>query len=69
LLTSFTRQWSQILVPDLRGMGDTHYPDNQDHPYRIQELVSDLNALVDHLSWQTFDLGGYSMGGLVAMLF
>ncbi len=67
--TSFVQQWSEILVPDQRGMGDTRYPDAQDHPYRIQELVADLSSLVDHLGWQAFDLGGYSLGGLVAMLF
>ncbi|MCP8687399.1 alpha/beta fold hydrolase [Marinobacterium sedimentorum] len=68
-LTAFTQQWRWILVPDQRGMGDTHSPDGQEHPYVIQELVADLEALVDHLGWQMFDLGGYSLGGLVAMLF
>ncbi|UTW13538.1 alpha/beta fold hydrolase [Marinobacterium rhizophilum] len=68
-LTAFTRQWRWILVPDQRGMGDTHSPDQVEHPYGIQVLVADLVALVDHLGWQGFDLGGYSLGGLVAMLF
>lgn len=62
-------KWSEILVPDQRGMGETRYPDGQEHPFRIGELVADLNALTDHLGWWQFDLGGYSLGGLVAMRF
>ncbi|MFC6672802.1 alpha/beta fold hydrolase [Marinobacterium aestuariivivens] len=62
-------QWSEILVPDQRGTGETLYPDGKEHPFRVQELVADLNALLDQLGWWQFDLGGYSMGGLVAMLF
>jgi pimeloyl-ACP methyl ester carboxylesterase len=68
-IIAFLTQWSEVLVPDQRGMGDTHYPDGNEHSYTAQELVGDLNALVDHLGWWTFDLGGYSMGGLVALLF
>lgn len=68
-LTAFTSHWRWILVPDQRGMGDTHSPDRVEHPYGIQALVVDLAALVNHLDWQVFDLGGYSLGGLVAMLF
>lgn len=68
-LIAFTSQWRWILVPDLRGMGDTHSPDGHEHPYSIHTLVADLAALVGHLGWDAFDLGGYSLGGLVAMLF
>ncbi len=68
-IIAFISQWSEVLVPDQRGMGDTHYPDRQEYPFTSQELVADLNALVDHLGWWQFDLGGYSMGGLVSLLF
>lgn len=68
-IVAFLTHWSEVLVPDQRGMGETHYPDKVDHPYRAQELVADINALVDYLGWWAFDLGGYSMGGLVALLF
>ncbi|MAY42754.1 MULTISPECIES: alpha/beta hydrolase [unclassified Neptuniibacter] len=68
ILSSLTH-WSEVLVPDLRGTGETHYPDGKEHPYEVQALVGDLNALVDHLGWWTFDLAGYSMGGLVSLIF
>ncbi|WP_286237797.1 alpha/beta fold hydrolase [Neptuniibacter halophilus] len=68
-IIAFLELWSEVLVPDQRGMGDTFYPDRQEHRYSAQELVADLNALVDQLGWWQFDLGGYSMGGLVALLF
>jgi len=67
--TGFLEHWSEILVPDQRGMGDTHAPDGHEHPYTIQELVNDLQALVDHLGWWQFDLAGYSLGGLVSLQF
>ncbi|MCP4597597.1 alpha/beta hydrolase [Neptuniibacter sp.] len=68
-IIAFLSHWSEVLVPDQRGMGDTYYPDRLEHPFTAQELVADINALVDHLGWWQFDLGGYSMGGLVSLLF
>lgn len=61
-------QWSEILVPDLRGAGLTHYPDHQEHQFEVEEVVEDIVALLAHFGWNYFDLGGYSFGGLVAML-
>jgi len=68
-IVAFLTHWGEVLVPDQRGMGDTHYPDGKEYAYDVQELVADMNALVDHLGWWAFDLGGYSMGGLVSLLF
>ena len=67
-LQRFLGSWSEILVPDLRGAGETCSLDAEEHPFRVDELVDDMIALVDHLKWQQFDLGGYSLGGLVSML-
>lgn len=61
-------RWNEILVPDLRGTGKTRYPDHHDHGFEAEEVVADLEALLDHLGWEQFDLGGYSYGGLIAML-
>ncbi|HUW51776.1 MAG TPA: alpha/beta fold hydrolase [Sulfuricella sp.] len=62
------RHWNEILVPDLRGTGKTRYPDHHEHGFEAEEVVADLAALLDHLAWDKFDLGGYSYGGLIAML-
>lgn len=59
--------WSEILVPDLRGTGKTHFPDHREHAFETSEVVTDIAALLDSLEWKTFDLGGYSYGGLIAM--
>jgi pimeloyl-ACP methyl ester carboxylesterase len=61
-------RWNEILVPDLRGAGKTHSPDRREHSFTIEEVVGDIAALLDHLGWDAFDLGGYSFGGLAAML-
>jgi pimeloyl-ACP methyl ester carboxylesterase len=62
------RHWNEILVPDLRGTGKTRYPDHKEHGFEAEEVVADLAALLDYLAWEKFDLGGYSYGGLIAML-
>lgn len=62
------KRWNEILVPDLRGTGKTRYPDHHDHNFEAEEVVADIEALLDHLGWAGFDLGGYSYGGLIAML-
>ena len=67
-LQRFLSGWSEILVPDLRGAGDTQSLDSHEHPFLVEELVADLQALLSHLGWTRFDLGGYSLGGLVSLL-
>lgn len=62
------KHWNEILVPDLRGTGKTRYPDHKEHSFEAAEVVADLTALLDHLAWTKFDLGGYSYGGMIAML-
>jgi pimeloyl-ACP methyl ester carboxylesterase len=69
MLQSFLLHWGEILVPDMRGTGETVYANGEEAPFTVAELVGDLNRLVDQLGWWTFDLGGYSLGGLVCMLF
>ncbi|HSG02737.1 MAG TPA: alpha/beta hydrolase [Marinobacterium sp.] len=67
-LQHFLTGWTEILVPDLRGAGDTESLDQQEHPFLVEELVADLQALLNNIGWRQFDLGGYSLGGLVSML-
>ena len=62
------RHWNEILIPDLRGTGKTRYPDHKEHRFEAEEVVADITALLDHLAWAKLDLGGYSYGGLIAML-
>lgn len=68
-IIALTTEWSEILVPDQRGMGETWSLDREEHPFTIYDLVADLNALTNQIGWRHFDLGGYSMGGLVSLLF
>jgi pimeloyl-ACP methyl ester carboxylesterase len=68
MLTAFLEHWQEILVPDLRGTGQSEFPDGGEYPFSVQTLVSDMSALLDQLGWWQFDLGGYSLGGLVSML-
>lgn len=68
MLTAFLEHWQEVLVPDLRGAGQSESPDGREYPFSVQTLVSDMAALLDQLGWRQFDLGGYSLGGLVSML-
>lgn len=60
--------WGELLVPDLRGMGESHPVSGIEQSFLIDEVVADVRALLDHLAWFEMDLAGYSFGGLVAML-
>ncbi len=68
LLTAHLEHWHEVLVPDLRGAGDSHFPDRQEYAFKVEELMADMSSLVDHLGWWQFDLAGYSLGGLVSMM-
>lgn len=63
----FLTQWSEILVPDLRGMGETRFEDGTERPFSSADLARDQLTLLESLGWENFDLCGYSLGGLVAM--
>ncbi|RDE24769.1 alpha/beta hydrolase [Motiliproteus coralliicola] len=60
--------WSEVLVPDLRGMGQTRDPNDAEAPFTIEQVCGDLIQLLDQVEWWAFDLGGYSFGGLVSLL-
>lgn len=69
-------QWSEQLsvlggagchavAPDQRGYSPGVRPE-QVADYRMEELVTDVLAIADHLGWQRFDLVGHDWGAAVA---
>ncbi|HLE78196.1 MAG TPA: alpha/beta hydrolase [bacterium] len=54
-------QACRLITPDLRGFGES-----TGTPSSLEELADDVHALVEHLGFPTFVLGGFSMGGYVA---
>ena len=56
-----------VIAPDARGHGASEKPHD---PARYGEprMAADVRALADHLGLAVFDLVGYSMGGIVALL-
>lgn len=60
--------WHEVLVPDLRGMGQTRAPDGIERPFTVEQVRDDVLQLLDQRGWFDFDLAGYSFGGLIAML-
>lgn len=67
-IVSNLKGWHEVLVPDMRGMGQTWDLDRRERRYQLEEVVGDQINLLDHLGWWAFDLGGYSFGGLVSMI-
>ncbi|MHB0776391.1 alpha/beta fold hydrolase [Halomonas sp. WWR20] len=59
--------WRTLLVPDLRGMGETRAPDGHERPFTLDEVVADVAALLENHEVEQCDVAGYSFGGLVAM--
>ena len=68
-MAQMLKSWDEILIPDQRGSGQSRFPDGVEHPFTVTELVNDISALVDQLGWWQFDLAGYSMGGMVSLLY
>ena len=66
MLPYFT-QWRWMLVPDLKGMGDSFHHHGEEDPVTIDELTDEVEALLAHVKWDEFDLVAYSLGGLVAL--
>ena len=52
----------RLIVPDLRGFGESDAPDG---PYTIGLFADDLVELLDHLGVEQAVVGGMSMGGYV----
>ena len=53
-----------VVAPDHRGHGSSDQPEDETS-YTFETFASDMIALVDALGWQTFDLLGHSMGGMI----
>ncbi|MFC3880477.1 alpha/beta fold hydrolase [Algoriphagus namhaensis] len=54
----------RVIIPDLRGNGDSDKPQNEDS-YRNNAEVKDLIALIDHLGADNYMAVGYSRGSIV----
>ncbi len=55
-------QGRRVIMPDLRGHGDSAKPHTAD-AYPPDVLADDGLALIHHLGLVDYDLGGYSLGG------
>lgn len=60
---AFEQAGYRLLTYDNRGIGQTSAPPG---PYTADLLASDLHALLQHLTIDTFHLLGVSMGGMIA---
>lgn len=63
----FLTTWRWMLIPDLTGMGASYHTHGDEAPVSIDVLTQEVDALIDHIGWQEFDVVGYSLGGLVAL--
>jgi pimeloyl-ACP methyl ester carboxylesterase len=58
----------KLVVWDMRGHGDSDYPDNQD-AYTEEATVADMAALLDAVDAKTAIIGGLSLGGYMSLAF
>src|SRR5215216_2967226 len=56
----------ELILPDLRGVGESSAVDSF---YTMEDIASDIAALLDHLEIQKAAIVGHSMGGYVALAF
>lgn len=65
LAASLDRDYD-IIMPDLRGFGQSELPEGE---YTIDQMATDLVDLLDQLHIQKTYIAGHSMGGYVALAF
>jgi 3-oxoadipate enol-lactonase len=56
----------RVIVPDLRGFGQT---ESSEGPATMNRMAGDVASLLDHLEIPQAAIGGLSMGGYVALAF
>lgn len=66
-MVPYLTPWRWMLVPDLKGMGESFHEHGEEAPVQIEELSAEVKALLEYLNWQAFDMVGYSLGGLVGL--
>lgn len=66
-IVNYLEYWDEILVPDLLGMGDSYFDSDDRQEFSIGDICDTLSSLLRHHKWSSFDLVGYSLGGLVAL--
>jgi pimeloyl-ACP methyl ester carboxylesterase len=55
----------RVLIMDHRGHGRSHAPVDRSQ-YTIENMVSDVEALIEHAGFERYHLLGHSMGGAIA---
>ena len=66
-IVNYLKHWDEVLVPDLFGMGESFFESSDQLAFSIEDICHSLFGLLRHHHWDTFDLVGYSLGGLVAL--
>jgi pimeloyl-ACP methyl ester carboxylesterase len=62
-LPDFSRT-HRVLVMDLRGHGRSETPKDRSS-YTVEQMASDVEALIDHVGFERYHLVGHSMGGAI----
>lgn len=60
--------WSEILVPDLPGVGTLNPMNKTTHDFNLDILLESLVALIEKHRWSSFDICGLSYGGFLSMM-
>lgn len=66
LVAALSERGYRVIVPDLRGHGDSGRPHDPAR-YPPDVLADDMLALSGHLGLDDYDLAGYSMGGKLVL--
>lgn len=66
LAQALAGQGYRLILPDLRGHGDSGHPDDP-ACYPPDVLTDDVLALIGQLGLEDYDLAGYSLGGRVVL--
>jgi pimeloyl-ACP methyl ester carboxylesterase len=66
---ALTQAGFRVIVPDLRGCGETTIPSGGSSSYRMETLVADVLALLDALEVEKARLVGHDWGSAIGWMF
>ncbi|MPZ42775.1 MAG: alpha/beta fold hydrolase [Betaproteobacteria bacterium] len=64
----YLARWFKIVRPDVRGLGQSSAGFDLEREFTLENCISDLVAIIDHLGAESVHYCGESMGGILGMV-
>ena len=65
-ITKYLDNWSEILVPDLPGVGSLNPLNTSDSDFTLDFIINYLTSIINSHKWKFYNIASYSFGGLLS---